>query len=104
MKLVLCLALMLVQSCFAQECTPEAHPEPNSAFSYVRAEIKGLRALRLAMAEERKIPAPAAPDDPQRVQKAETRNTIAKGLGKYYDCASRLVAPYKDSNNKRVRE
>lgn len=103
-KLLLITVLALAPACTAQECTPEAHPQAESAFAYVKAEIQALQTLRQAQEEEKKIPAPGAPGDPQRAQKAATRNNIARSLSKYYDCSSRWITPYKNSTNDRVRE
>lgn len=104
MKYAFLFFLVLAQTCFGQECVPEDHPEPDNAFVYARAEIKALHWIKQALAEEGKIPAPAPPGDPKRAEKAATRNTIARGLTRYYDCAAKFVEPYRDSKNKNVRE
>jgi hypothetical protein len=103
-KPVFILFLLFATTCLAQDCVPEPHPQVDSAYGYVRAEIKGLQSIRLALLEEQKIPAPAAPTDPDRAKKAADRNKIAKGLAKYFDCATRMVTPYRESKNKRVQE
>jgi hypothetical protein len=99
MKYVLLAALLLAQTCFGQTCPSEASPNPDSAFAYARAEIKALQSIRQALAESQKIPPPVPSTDPDRMEKASLRNTIAKGLATYYDCAAQFVAPYKDSKN-----
>jgi hypothetical protein len=95
---LLFLLIITASASFAQVCDPlEVHPQTNSAFDYVRAEIKGLRWMRRGVELSQSIPAPAPPGDPQRAKQAQLRNTMVKTLNNYYACAAQAVAPYKDS-------
>jgi hypothetical protein len=100
------LALILTTvAASAQVCdAPEIHPQVDSAFDDVRAEIKGLGWLRRGQEISKSIPAPAPPDDPERSKQAELRNTLVITLNNNYDCAARFVAPYKDSKIVTVRD
>ena len=103
-EFLLIACLITASVCTAQECEPEAKPEPDNPFAYVRAEIKTLQWLRLALLESKKIPPPLPPGDPERAKKAELRNTIASGLTKFYDCGMKYVEPYRESKNPAVHE
>ena len=97
--------IMTAAAAPAQVCDPpEVHPQTDSAFDYVRAEIKGLRWMRRGQEISRSIPPPAPPDDPQRSKQAELRNTTVTTLNNYYDCAALAVTPYKDSKIVAVRD
>ncbi len=97
-KAGLLLFILTAASALAQMCdAPDAHPQADSAFDYVRAEIRALRWIRLGVEVSQSIPAPAAPGDPQRAKQAERRDTMATTLNNDYDCAARAVTPYKES-------
>ena len=100
--LVVCLLVPAIS--VAQECQPTDKAEPESNFAYIRAEIKSLQWLRLAILESKKIPSSTPPGDPERAKKAELRNTLAMGLAKFYDCATQYVEPYGESKNKAIHE
>ncbi len=95
---LLLLLIMTTAAAAAQVCDPpEVHPQADSAFDYVRAEIKGLGWMKRAVEMSHTIPPAAPPDDPQRSKQAEQRNAMVKTLNNYYDCAAQAMTPYKDS-------
>jgi hypothetical protein len=97
-RVLLLLLIMTAAASVAQVCDPpEVHPQTESAFDYVRAEIQGLRWMKRGVEMSHSIPPAAPPGDLQRSKQAELRNTMVKTLNNYYDCAARAVTPYKDS-------
>jgi hypothetical protein len=102
---LLLLLIMTAAAASAQMCDPpEVHPRTDSAFDYMRAEIKGLRWTRRGQEISKSIPPPAPPGDPQRSKQAELRNTMVTTLNNYYDCAALAVTPYKDSKIAEVHD
>jgi len=95
MRLILPL-LILAQGCFAQICLPEAQPQPNSAYAYVRAEVKALHWIRAALAESQKIESPRV-DDPERLHKLVTLYSASETVSDDYTCAASMLEKYKDS-------
>lgn len=96
--------LLSASVCVGQDCPQEPKPEPENGYAYLQAEIKALQWMRLAESQSKKIPAPVPPGDPEREKKAQVRDVLANGLGKFYDCAISQVAPYRDSKNPAVHE
>jgi hypothetical protein len=95
---LLLLLIMTAAAAAAQACDPPAvHPQVDSAFDYVHAEILGLRWMKRGVEMSHSIPTAAAPGDPQRAKQGELRNTMVRTLNNYYDCAAQAVTPYKDS-------
>jgi len=102
LKHVALVVIMMTQTCLAQQCAPA--PGTDDPVAYVQAELQALQWIRQALIEGAKIPAPVPPDDPKRKERAAARNASARGLAKYYECASKHIAPYKESKNKYVRD
>jgi hypothetical protein len=95
-----CLLLFLAPACLGQVCMPPS-PQPDSGYTYVRAEITALRSIRSALNESDKFEW-VAPDDPQRVHKQVELYTIVNNVSDDYDCAASILQPYAKSKNENI--
>lgn len=98
MKLTLLLVLALLPKASAQLCMTETHPQPDSGYAYIRAEVKALQWIRSGVTESRKIQPPDL-NDPERLHKTVELYTAVQATSNDYDCAVALLTPYRQSKN-----
>jgi hypothetical protein len=98
MKLTLLLIALLPTASYAQLCMTETHPQPDSGYAYVRAEVKALHWIRSAVTESRQIQPPDL-NDPEHLHKTVELYAAVQAASDDYDCAVSLLTPYKQSKN-----
>lgn len=102
-KCLLLFLFVLVTACSAQVCLPEAQPQPDSPYAYIRAEVSALQWMQDALTESEEIqPLPPA-SDPQRLHKTVDLYTVVQNVSDDYDCALSILEKYKDSKNESIR-